>query len=69
MSCPEGDNGMVAESAALVDEVAQMGAQLSIWRPPGAIADHRVIGGDNGAGPTLAQLQLPILDEDPSGRL
>src|SRR4051794_15377552 len=53
-----------AETAPLVDEIAQTSAQLDLRRPARAIADHLAIGSDEEAGPALAHLhdvtQIPF---------
>jgi hypothetical protein len=50
------EQSSIADPAALVRQLAQSRRQGRIRRPAGAIADHRAIRGNQGAGPTLAHL-------------
>ena len=51
------EQASVAEPPACIGEIAQPAAQLGIRWPTGSIPDAGPIGGDDGAGPTLAHLE------------
>src|SRR5579883_3464587 len=56
-SAQQDEEAPVAEPPTGVGEIAEPATQLGIGRPAGSIADAGAIGGDDGAGPTLAHLE------------
>jgi hypothetical protein len=54
----------IAKALALIGEMAQLSAQLRIWRAPRMISDHRSIRFDDAAGPPFRQAHLSLQMRD-----